>query len=46
MRFVEYITTKKYKKKNSNTEKRKNWKKEKKRTPYIYKACASKKYLL
>lgn len=40
MHFVDYTTTKKCEKNNINIEKRKNWKKEKKRTPYIYKACA------
>ena len=40
MHFVDYTTTKKCEKNNINIEKKEKLEKRKKRTPYIYKACA------
>ena len=40
MHFVDYTTTKKCEKNNNNTKKKEKLEKRKKRTPYIYKACA------
>lgn len=40
MHFVDYTTTKKCEKNNINIEKKGKLGKRKKRTPYIYKACA------